>query len=180
MTPQLALFADVRKSAVFSECGKHRYRLERHHGDGRLVCFIMLNPSRAGVEKDDPTVRKCLGFARRLGYRGLVVVNLFSMVATDPTELLASDYAWASGDPDNFEQVVVAAKSADLVIAAWGCEAHRVGRRQKHPRRDKVVAEALASLDVQLHALKVTKSGHPQHPLYLAYDCKPKPWSCPA
>jgi hypothetical protein len=179
MTDQLALFEGPKGSASFSDDGAHRYRLERDHGGGRTVAFVMLNPSRAGANVDDHTVRKCLGFARRLDYRRLVVVNLFSMVATDPTELLAADYDWAAGDPRNFEEVLVACTEADLVLAAWGTHAAQVGSRQGRPRRDRLVTEALTKVGVELHCLTTTRGGHPGHPLRLSYDLRPRPWTQP-
>lgn len=173
MPDQLALFAEPRGTAVFSDDGAHRYRLTRDHGPGRTLCFVMLNPSKATAEKADPTVRKCLGYARRLGYRKLVVVNLFSLVATDPSEVRAAPYELAVGDPENAQHIRRAAEEAELVVAAWGRNVEYVGRREQR-RRDREVAELLA--DVDLHALSVTKDGHPGHPLYLSYDLTPYPW----
>lgn len=176
MTPdQLALFAEPKGSAVFSADREHRYRLERD-GGGPALCFVMLNPSKADANKDDHTVRKCLGFARRLDFRRIVVVNLFSMVATDPAELIAAEYDWATGDPRNLKEVIAAAEEAKLVIAAWGAQVMLAGKRQRKPRRDRVVAKALAEAGVELRCLKFTNGGHPGHPLRLSYDCKPRPW----
>src|SRR5437868_12651695 len=73
-------------SAVISPCGKFRYRLTRQWGEGAALPFVMLNPSTADAEQDDPTIRKCVGFAKRMGYDGIEVVNLYAYRATKPTQ----------------------------------------------------------------------------------------------
>src|SRR5262249_44998661 len=77
------------RSAVISACGRYRYYLCRKlaGGGGRVATFIMLNPSTADAERDDSTIRKCVGFGRRWGCGQLHVVNLFGLRATQPTEL---------------------------------------------------------------------------------------------
>lgn len=69
-------------AAVISPDGVYRYRLDRElptqlETRSRTVCFVMLNPSTADADQDDPTIRRCLGFAETWGYDKLVVVNLF-------------------------------------------------------------------------------------------------------
>ncbi len=81
----------VTKEAVISDCGRYRYRLTRRWGDGPLLSFIMLNPSTADAEVDDPTIRRCMGFARRDGYGGIVVGNLYAFRTTKPKALFAAD-----------------------------------------------------------------------------------------
>jgi hypothetical protein len=79
-------------SAVVSPCGTYRYLLTRQLGAGtRLGTFIMLSPSTADAERDDATIRKCVGFARRLGCAGLQIVNLFALRAADPAALRLAD-----------------------------------------------------------------------------------------
>src|SRR5712664_2208515 len=75
----------IVRSAGFSCCGLYRYWLRRHW-DAELppVCFVMLNPSTADAERDDPTIRRCCGFSRRWGYGGIVVVNLYAFRTSDP------------------------------------------------------------------------------------------------
>ena len=75
----------MMKGAVISDCKRYRYRLWRiWNGSQSRLVFVMLNPSTADGEQDDPTIRKCVGFAERLGYGGIEVVNLFAWRATDP------------------------------------------------------------------------------------------------
>jgi len=79
----------IGNGAELSPCGQYRYVLWRDTGTGEgSVVFIMLNPSTADATTDDPTIRRCLGFARHWGYRTLVVVNLFALRATNPRMLL--------------------------------------------------------------------------------------------
>jgi len=77
----------VVRSAVLSDCGTYRYSLTRRWSPGPLLGWVMLNPSRADALVDDPTIRRCVGFARRWGFAGIVVRNLYALRATDPREL---------------------------------------------------------------------------------------------
>src|ERR1700677_1476546 len=83
------LDAPVRKNAMISPCEKYRYRLERFWGPGHALPFVMLNPSTADANIDDPTIRRCMGFSRREGAGGIIVVNLFAYRATEPSDLPA-------------------------------------------------------------------------------------------
>src|SRR3954470_11499675 len=77
----------IEKSAAFSSCMTWRYRLTRYWGPGSMLPFVMLNPSTADDEVDDPTIRRCMGFARREGLGGIVVANLYALRATYPKSL---------------------------------------------------------------------------------------------
>ena len=145
-------------STVFSPCGQYRYRLSRAWllGEG-TVLFVMLNPSTADAEMDDPTVRRCMGFARRWGFQGLVVGNLFAWRATDPRELQrASDPV----GPENDRHLAEMSGGADVTIVAWG--AHDVQRGR--------ASDVLGLLKGSVEHLGLTKQGHPRHPLYLRAD----------
>ena len=74
--------------AVISEDGHYRWWLCRslEQGEG-LLLFIGLNPSRADGDRDDPTLRRLIGFARRWGYRELLVLNLFGRISPSPAAL---------------------------------------------------------------------------------------------
>lgn len=152
-------------SATLSSCGRYRYLLTREldTGDG-TVCFVMLNPSTADAAVDDPTIRRCLGFTRRLGYARMVVVNLFAWRATDPADL------WSAPDavgPRNDQEVLAAALDAELVVAAWGA----LDKAWEQRARDVRLLLARSGRE-HLACLGLTKSGHPRHPLYLRADAE--------
>lgn len=152
-------YGGVRRSAGLSDCGAYRYWLRRSWnsgGDGRTVTFVMLNPSSADHEVDDPTIRRCMGFAKAWGFSTLSVRNLFALRATDPAELLnAQDPIGPLGDIE-----IQVATSADVLVVAWGAKVP-FGR----DRRALVLFGAK-----ELFCLGVTKGGYPRHPLYVRAD----------
>lgn len=154
--------------ATFDASGAYRYHLWRSwwHPDGKRVAFIMLNPSTANAEDDDPTVRRCIGFAQTWGHAGLDVVNLFAWRATNPRELFDAKYP--VGDPTNLDTILRVAVRADLVVAGWG--SFPDGARRP---RSAIVLQALQNKGVVVYALGVTKNGIPRHPLYLSGDTQP-------
>lgn len=154
-------------TARFSPCFRYRYELWRDTGGlfpGRGVAnFIMLNPSTADETANDPTVERCEARCRSWGYDRLVVTNLFAWRSTDPRALL--QVADPVG-PENDETLVRIAAEADLVLIGWGNHGRIRGR-------GGAVAEMLRRRRVGLHALRVTKEGQPEHPLYLPYTLGP-------
>lgn len=173
----------VAKGARISACGKYRYRLWREWrgthdpkhwrwlgandgaggplGDPLSALFVMLNPSTADGEQDDPTIRRCVGFAKAWKFERMDVVNLYAYRATKPRDLVA--FAKCGGDPvgwDNSEIVGNAVRRAGVVVCAWG--AHDVGEQGDIMR---------GWLEGKKHyALGFTKSGQPRHPLYASAD----------
>ena len=156
--------SEMRSQAELSSDRRYRYRLSRLWADGPRVTFVMLNPSTADETADDPTLRRCLGFAKAWGYGGLEVVNLYALRATDPIEL------WKSDDPvgpENDRYLREAGASGAPLVAAWGAHAKRA-------RVQEVLS--IPGFD-RLTCLRVTKMGYPSHPLYLPKALKPVPWS---
>lgn len=154
-------------SATFSADRVHRYLLTRTW-DASLpsVNFLMLNPSTADAFQLDPTNRRCVGFAQAWGYGSMVTTNIFAYRSTNPAGLRTA--ADAVG-PENDDTILSAAKSADFVIAAWGTHGELQGR-------GTAVRTMLGEADVALHALRLTKAGHPGHPLYILGDTVPSLW----
>lgn len=148
--------------------GEYRYVLARRWEGSphKVVNFIMLNPSKADSMIDDPTIRRCIGFAKSWGCGGLVVTNLFAFRATDPKRLRSA------GDPvgsTNDDFILSRARYADLVVCAWGTHGTLFDR-------DKVVLSMLRAACVSpLLIGKPTKGGHPPHPLYLPGSAAPVP-----
>ena len=148
-------------SAVFSDCKAYRYALWRkwESPNTGYAVFIGLNPSTADETNDDPTIKRCIKFADDWGYSGLCMLNLFAFRATDPKVMLRV------ADPvgrDNDEYIRRYVRGAGVAIAAWGA-------RGTHMGRDRAVREMIPSL----HYLRLTKDGHPGHPLYLPAELRP-------
>jgi hypothetical protein len=161
--------------SMFSDDHRYRYWL-RECLEGivlsapiRPVVFLMLNPSMAGKPDGkggltgDPTVRRCSGYARAWGYTDRIVVNMFSLVSTDPAGLFADPDPIG---PDN--DLVIAGIQKDWpVVCAWGA----------HSMVAKRVGRVVALLNRPLLCLATTTDGSPGHPLYLKKDLLPVPWT---
>lgn len=164
--------------AWFSVCGTYRYALLRcidlglfapvGH-DERTVNFLLLNPSTADDVADDPTIRRCIGYARRWGYGSLMVTNLFAYRATDPKAMKAAPDPVG---PENDAYIRKVAEASDLVVVAWGSHG-------EYHRRDEEVRRIVRAAGKQEHCLGITAKGQPGHPLYLLADLKPHPYSRP-
>lgn len=153
--------------AVFSEDRRFRYALVRRWNIGRsLVAFIGLNPSTADEVVNDPTVRRCIGFAESWGYGGLVMLNAFAFRATDPRDLKADA---APVGPGNDEAIVRYSARASLVVAAWGVHGAFLNR-------DSRIRRLFEEVGIPLHVLGLTKGGFPKHPLYLPKNLTPQLW----
>ena len=155
-------------SAIISECGKYRYRLTRDFGMVGVdtCCFIMLNPSTADAEQDDPTIRRCIGYAKALGCGELTVVNLFAWRSTDPRALYGMSKQMAIG-PENDRHITEACTTSGIVICAWG------NHGSLFNRSDEVLKLIRSLQGARPTALKVSKTGQPSHPLYLKADAQP-------
>lgn len=152
-------------TAWISEDGRYRYRLTRRFGVGRDLVFVMLNPSTADADKDDPTIRKCIGFADRMGYGGIVVVNLYALRAADPAALWRAPEGEREGQA-NEATWQAAIRGADVVLA-WGAHGRRVWHMADHVT---VYAEQNAR---RVTVLSRLADGTPAHPLMLPYSCAP-------
>lgn len=170
---------EPNRKTIFSLCRNYRYTLWRHWGSlpgdddlftGRenglhrdqYVQFIGLNPSTADEQKDDPTIRRCIQFAKDWGYGSFCMTNLFAYRATVPADMTKQQ------DPvgvDNDKWLQEIAKGAGLIVAAWGT----LGG---HRKRDIRVRELIPNL----HCLGLTAGNHPRHPLYVAGDTRPQPY----
>ena len=149
----------MKRSAVLSDDGAYRYVLSRQWGDDSGVrgCFIMLNPSTADAEVDDPTIRRCVGFGKAAGWDAIDVVNLFAFRATMPSDLqTASNPVGISNDWHTMRTL----KNAHLVCCAWG------SNPMAELREERVLA-LIEMVDRNPVCLGVTRSGAPRHPLYL-------------
>lgn len=154
----------MKNGALFSPCRTYRYVLQREWGyTGVNAVFIGLNPSTADETKDDPTIRRCIGYAKAWHCDGLIMLNLFAFRATDPNVMRA---AADPVGPDNDKWLK--RLCGFTAVAAWGT--HGTYRNRENEVR---------ALLPNLHCLKLTKDGHPAHPLYLPKTLKPIAWSQP-
>lgn len=157
-------------SAEFSPCERYRYTLERqwnlspHDPNARRVLWVMLNPSTADEERNDPTITRCIVFSQRWGFDGLVVVNLFALRSTDPRELYRAPVGSVVGE-DNDQHIVSQRLRCQRIVAAWGAHGALLGRATK-------VLDLLAPDPVL--CLGRTTLGHPRHPLYVKGDVAPQ------
>jgi hypothetical protein len=170
-------------SAELSPSGVYRYKLTRTLAPRlgadppRVAVFVMLNPSTADQSADDPTIRRCLGFADRHGCGELVVVNLSPVRATDPAELIDRYEPAKVLDRNTVairSAIRLAADSGGLVVAAWGAQVH--GPLERLDAQVAVFKQLLRALRVSAVCLGVTQSGAPRHPLYVRGDAPLIPW----
>lgn len=157
------LLRSKSSGALFSPDRAYRYLLWRSWSDAEpLVLFIGLNPSTADENANDPTIRRCIAFAKRIEARGVVVANLFAYRATKPKDLfLASEPIGTEND----RWLAAAAGLAHQRVACWGTHGSFRGRAREATR-----------LLGSLQCFGITKSGEPRHPLYLRADVQLHPY----
>lgn len=164
----LVVSGDASSWATLSPDGKYRYALARTW-DPMLdsldavrptMTWVMLNPSTADDLVDDPTIRKCVGFAKRYGCGGIVVVNVFAWRETDPRKLTA--VADPIG-PHNIDAIAWAcSRFWNMRIGGWG------RFPSKRVQRASVRSVCTAKMG-HLSCFGVTADGEPRHPLMLPY-----------
>lgn len=145
-----------KKNAVISECEKYRYLLSRGDCLNPMV-FIMLNPSTADAYLDDPTIRRCLGFAKSGGHDGIIVINLYAFRSPNPKDLLQTQDPVGSENDQHIANVLMRHKT---VVCGWGSNAP--------PDRVGNVMAILKQHNVNVLCLGMNKNGSPKHPLYIS------------
>lgn len=147
----------MKSGAIIED--SYRYLLWREWDKGDAVAFIMLNPSRADAEVNDPTIRRCINFAKSFGYGRLEVVNLFAYRTAKPA--LLKEATEPIGKENN-RYIQESVSRCGCVILAWGNHGSWL-------QRDIQTVELLKN-HPQLYCLGMTKRGLPRHPLYLKKD----------
>lgn len=175
------------RQTILSPCRKYRYTLWREWqgsldmlasnalltalNEDKFLMVIGLNPSTADETKDDPTIRKCIGFAKRWGYGALCMTNLFAWRDTKPENMLnAADPI----GPLNDRYLFGAATRAGMILAAWG-------KKGNHMHRASFVGNCINGMVrpdglPMLHCLRANGDGSPEHPLYVPYETTPMAW----
>jgi hypothetical protein len=160
----------IEYGAVFDVNDKYRYSLWRAWSTYHpRIVFVLLNPSTANEHKNDPTILRCMGFARAWNFGSMEVVNLFAFKATDYRELLKVQ------DPtgeENNRFLMQAVERCSTVVLGWG-------NRGKFLNRDRQVLSLLADRS-DVHCLGITKDGQPRHPLYVKGDTSLVPFFSPS
>ncbi len=160
MTIEVVPSTEPPNGAVISPDGIYRYRLWRTWGKAPRMVWIMLNPSTADAELDDPTIRRCIGFAKREQCGGIDVINLYALRATKPAHLLDHPDPEGPGNHDAWVRVLL--NHHGPVVAAWG--AWRSSSAARTLPYSRAAYEALAR---NWLCLGKTQSGDPRHPLYV-------------
>jgi len=164
----MPLLPGVSGTARFSEDGRYRYMLRRWwQGGGRAAIFIGLNPSKAGSDVDDLTIRKCIGFATTWGCSEIVMLNLFGLIATDPEELFTSLDPVGRENEYWVDQTLALYGDDAKLIAAWGAHpmAETRGCKLEYALRPR-----------KMMCLGKTKDGSPRHPSRIAYATALEPF----
>lgn len=169
------------RDTIFSPDRRYRYTLWREWemddllsgGRGnepmpfRYLAVIGLNPSTADEKQDDPTIRRCIDFAKRWGFGALCMLNLFAWRDTKPAGMKKA--AEPIGE-DNHHHLLRCASAAGLVLAAWG-------KNGSYRNQDLTVSQWLGGAGVTLHCLRTNGDGSPEHPLYVPADTQPVLWT---
>lgn len=159
--------AGTRSGALYSDCETYRYLLYRDWAcTGPRLIFILLNPSTATEERNDPTIARCERRARAAGFAGFSVANLFALRATDPCALR---HCTDPVGPENDAVLAGIAAGGQMVLCGWGVHGALFGR-------DGEVTRLLCGRGVKLWHLGLTRAGHPRHPLYIGHSQAPQPW----
>lgn len=167
----------MNRTTQFSICRQYRYTLWREWDcdlltgtaddlphSSQFLQVIALNPSTADETKDDPTIRRCIDFAKRWGFGALCMTNLFAWRDTLPANMKKAEDPIG---PDNDQWLTDCAKGAGLILAAWG-------KHGSYLHRADLVVRLLARNGATVHCLRTNGDGSPQHPLYIPADTLPK------
>ncbi len=162
--------------AFFSSCRRYRYWLARDFGGGERgpAVFVLHNPSTADATADDPTIRRCIGYARRWGCRRMIAVNRFAVRGTDPGIVFAGADPVGRLNDAAIARAAAVAADGSIIVAAWGAFGVNAAQRRICRHRAEAVAELLAG--TELHVLGLTLDGQPCHPLYQKADARPQRW----
>lgn len=161
--------------AIFSPCEKYRYRLWRTWAPERpRLVYVMLNPSTADAEKNDPTITRCMKRARLMGYGGIEALNIFAWRSTDPRGLYSAEDPVGPDNDSHIKAVCDAAiENWSKIILGWG-------EHGCYMSRGRAVRKMLDDKQIDTYALRLNASGEPQHPLYIEYKAEPihiSPWA---
>jgi hypothetical protein len=165
MTFQTTLFnyQTLKRSAKFSDDGKHRFWLCREWDDRQKIVFIGLNPSTANEKEDDPTIKSCIRITKNAGFGGFFMLNLYSFITSDP-DILVENFSDANREQS--DAVLLNVMYNKPIICAWGSWKF-IGLR---------VTQVLKMIDRPL-CLGINANGSPRHPLFLKSSTQIQPYT---
>lgn len=153
----------MKTDAIFSPCRQYRYAYYNEWDASKpKVMFIGLNPTDMDENQSNPTLRRCINFAKDWGYGGLYVTNLFARLALTPEQLKIAQEPIGQ---ENNDWLIKLAKECDLIIAAWGNDGKHLNRSAE-----------MKQLIPKMMCLKINQSGEPAHPLYQPKTAEPIPF----
>jgi len=153
-------------TALFSDDDhrKYRYILTRCWDIGRFkLVWVMLNPSKADENRNDATIRRCMGFASAWGYGGIEVYNLFAYVSTYPEMLMKVKNPVGPKNDDVLKNIP---RDRDVMVA-WG---------NVNPAFSERITKVQSLLNRNLFCMGCTKLGNPKHPVRLASSTQLTLW----
>lgn len=160
-------------SAIISDCGLYRYRLDRAvNMTGPVYAFFGINPSTADASLDDATVRKWIGFTKALGGSRFIVGNVWPYRATDVKRLAAAT-RWLHIGRENQRHILAMCDEADVLVPCWG-DRGKVPKSM-HSEIDDLMSLLTGARKPVMH-FGLTKGGDPKHPLMLGYSTALTPW----
>jgi hypothetical protein len=166
----LKLPAGIISKAIFggpNDC--YRYRLERVWDSSlKSIMFLMMNPSTATEQWDDPTLAKVRKFATQWGYGRLLVGNSMAYRCTNQARLLEVEDPTG---PENLAHLMAMAAESDKVVVAFGRP--KIKALQSHGPK---IAQTMMDRGIRLSSLKTSADGNPWHPLYIKGSAELKPW----
>lgn len=155
---------------TFSHNHAYRYALGTK-GKRTLLCFGV-NPSTASPDETDPTIKNVLKFAEKHGFDSYIMLNLSPERATKPNDMSAEKSLQA--EADNFETIRgvfqhLAQQQDEITIwAAWGT---LITKRVYLKESLCEIARQSKNYNSKWVKMgKLSKDGHPHHPLYLANE----------
>jgi hypothetical protein len=164
---------DGEAGCILSDCEQYRYRLWREWDASRpALVFIMLNPSTADHHVSDPTITRCLQRALAGRFGRLEVVNLFPLRSTDPDELLTHPAPLGDRPDRNDSAVMYVSSCCSMVICAWGTHKAAPARAAEVLRIIRMCGRGKL-----LYHLGLNQDGSPKHPLYVAANVQPRPYT---
>jgi hypothetical protein len=185
----------MTRSALFSDDRTLRREIRRSwvQNPTRWAVWLMLNPSNAGIDRDDPTAQRVTDFTGEWGFHGWIGVNLYPYIASKPAEMWAwADWQrtndWAARDAlqANLRDIEAAARIASLRVVAFGNGADRdqPWLEQCLEAFGQPPAPGIYGADSRLYCLGLTNSGAPKHPLArgkhrVPSGTMPQPWTRP-